>query len=342
MAKYQLKGHKEQMGIKVEQHTGVVRGRGGFRESGWEKRLLVGDRATLARAISLLENGAPETRQVLRAIYPHTGRARVVGFTGAPGVGKSTLVGAFVAEMRGRGNTVAVVAVDPSSPISGGAILGDRIRMGAHGSDPGVFVRSLANRGHGGGLTSMTAHVVDLLDAAGFDAVVVETVGAGQSEVEIAEIAQTSVVVVAPGLGDEIQAHKAGILEIADILVVNKGDLPLAETALRQMRESLSLHRASGWQVPVLMTTAMEGKGLDELADAVERHAEFLRGRQGESGALDRMARLLARTAGRLAARRVQAMPRERLAPLLEQVLTGDMDVETAASAALADQEDLP
>jgi LAO/AO transport system kinase len=187
----------------------------------WIEHLLAGDRAALARAITAVENETAEAPLVLKAIRPALGRASVVGFTGAPGAGKSTLVSAYVAELRRRNLGVGVVAVDPSSPITGGALLGDRIRMTAHATDPGVFIRSLASRGHLGGLSRTASRVIDVMDAAGKDVVLVETVGAGQSEVEIADVADVRVVVLAPGLGDEIQAIKAGILEIADILVVN-------------------------------------------------------------------------------------------------------------------------
>ena len=199
-------------------------------------RLLAGQTAALARAISIVERDGPTVSALLKAIQPHLGRAIVVGFTGPPGAGKSTLVNAFIGEMRGRGRTVAVAAVDPSSPITGGAVLGDRIRMAEHTMDAGVFIRSLASRGHLGGLSASAARVADLMDAAGFDVIVLETVGAGQSEVEMAEMADVRIVISAPGLGDDVQAIKAGILEIADILVVNKSDLPLAKRTVGQLQ----------------------------------------------------------------------------------------------------------
>ncbi len=250
---------------------------------GWLDQLLAGDRLALARAITAVESEGGAAAPVLRALYPHLGRARVVGVTGAPGAGKSTLVNAYIAELRRRGQTVGVVAVDPSSPLSGGAILGDRIRMTAHSGDPGVFVRSLAARGHLGGLSRAASRVIDVMDAAGRDVVVVETVGAGQSEVEVAEIAETKIVVAAPGLGDEVQALKAGILEIADILVVNKADMPSARSTAAQLEAALALMEARTWRRPVLLTMALRGEGIAALADAVERHGAQARRGEGRA-----------------------------------------------------------
>ena len=252
---------------------------------GLAERLLSGQTAALARAITIVEGEGPAASRLLKAIHPHLGRAVVVGFTGPPGAGKSTLVNAFIAEMRGRGKTVAVAAVDPSSPITGGAVLGDRIRMAEHTMDKGVYIRSLASRGHLGGLSASAARVADLMDAAGFDIVVLETVGAGQSEVEMAEMADVRIVVSAPGLGDDVQAIKAGILEIADILVVNKSDLPLARRTTRQLKAMLALRIPTDWKVPVLSTNAVDRTGLPELADAIERKAA-LRGSKGARAGL--------------------------------------------------------
>ncbi len=236
--------------------------------------LLAGDRRAVARAISAIENGAPAAETIAAAIAPRLGRAHVVGITGAPGAGKSTLIDALLGELVRRGRTIAVVAVDPSSPLTGGAVLGDRVRMGAHGGHERVFIRSLASRGHLGGVSRTTRRVVDLLDAAGFDTVIVETVGAGQSEVEIVEIADARVVVCPPGLGDEVQAIKAGILEIADLLVVNKADLPAAESTARDLKEMLRLRARPQAAVPVLKTVATRGEGIAALADELQRHAE--------------------------------------------------------------------
>jgi LAO/AO transport system kinase len=271
------------------------------------ERLLAGEPAALARAISLVEAEAPQAAALLQAIRPRLGRAAMVGFTGPPGAGKSTLVNAFIAEQRGRGRTVGVVAVDPSSPISGGAVLGDRIRMAEHTLDPGVFIRSLASRGHLGGLSVSAARVADLMDAAGFDVVILETVGAGQSEVEMAELADVCVVVSAPGLGDDVQAIKAGILEIAHVLVVNKCDLPLARRTQQQLEAMLALRARTDWKVPVLATNALDRSGLPELADAIDRRLADTPP-QGRRDALKgRTRRLLAQGAARLVERRVLA-----------------------------------
>lgn len=268
-------------------------------------RLLAGQTAALARAISIVERDGPTVSALLKAIQPHLGRAIVVGFTGPPGAGKSTLVNAFIGEMRARGRTVAVAAVDPSSPITGGAVLGDRIRMAEHTMDAGVFIRSLASRGHLGGLSASAARVADLMDAAGFDVIVLETVGAGQSEVEMAEMADVRIVISAPGLGDDVQAIKAGILEIADILVVNKSDLPLAKRTVGQLQAMLALRAPGDWKVPVLATNAVDRTGLCELADAVD-HRAATRKMKGPRDALGgRTRRLLAQSVAKYAEHRV-------------------------------------
>jgi LAO/AO transport system kinase len=241
--------------------------------------ILNGDRRALARLLSGIENGRREAHQVLAALYGHTGRAHVVGITGPPGTGKSSLVAALARTVRASGRTVAILAVDPSSPFSGGAILGDRIRMRALHGDSGVFIRSMASRGALGGLAPTTSDVARALDAAGFDLILIETVGAGQSEIEIARAAQTTIVVEAPGLGDDIQAIKAGILEIADILVVNKADLQGVEGAVRALRAALELEAAAGGQpreVPVLTTVATTGQGLEALLTALDEHRRHL------------------------------------------------------------------
>ena len=235
--------------------------------------LLAGERRAVARAISTIENAAPGWESIAAGVAAGLGRAHVIGITGAPGAGKSTLISALLGELLARGRRIGVVAVDPSSPMTGGAVLGDRVRMGSHGSHERVFIRSIASRGHLGGVSRSTRRIVDVLDAAGFDTVIVETVGAGQSEVEIVEIADTRVVVCPPGLGDEVQAIKAGILEIADLLVVNKADLPAAETTARELKEMLRLRPASRADVAVLKTVATRGEGIAELADRVEAHA---------------------------------------------------------------------
>ncbi len=234
------------------------------------ERLREGDHAALARALTVLEAGGAGADALRRRLHALVGSATVVGFTGPPGVGKSTLVNAYVEELRGRRRTVAVLAVDPSSPITGGAILGDRTRMGQHTSDPGVFVRSVASRGHVGGLALAVPAMLDALDVAGFDDIILEAVGAGQSEIEISRFADTTVVLNAPGLGDDVQAIKAGILEVADVLVVNKADLPLADQTAEHLHSMLKLR--SGKRIPpVLCVSATERQGVAELVDAVNR-----------------------------------------------------------------------
>jgi LAO/AO transport system kinase len=241
--------------------------------------LLAGNRRALARGITIAETGGPAARGLLSAVYPRTGRAHIVGVTGAPGAGKSTLVNALARHWRAAGKTVGIIAVDPTSPFSGGAILGDRIRMQPLGGDPGVFIRSMASRGRLGGIARATGDAIDLIDAAGFDIVVVETVGAGQGEVEIASAAHTTLVIEVPGMGDDVQAIKAGILEIADVFVVNKADREGADATIRQLRSMLRLGGAprTAWEPPILPTVAMREEGIAAAADAIERHLEFLR-----------------------------------------------------------------
>src|SRR6185369_11003963 len=225
-------------------------------------------RATLGRALTEIENGLPSADTLQAALVQHLGHAHVVGITGPPGAGKSTLINAMLRELAAHGRSVAVAAVDPSSPITGGAVLGDRVRMTDTASED-IFIRSLASRGHGGGLARTTRRVVDLLDAAGFDVVIVETVGAGQSDVDIATFADTSVVVCPPGLGDDVQAIKAGILEIADILVVNKADAPDAPRTERDLKDMLHLRAPrEGWRVRVVCTAATTGQGVANLIEA--------------------------------------------------------------------------
>ena len=248
------------------------------------RRLLAGERRALARVISLVEAGSPEGRQALTLLYRHTGRAHIAGITGGSGAGKSTLTGALTRELRKRGRSVGIVAVDPSSPYTHGAILGDRIRMQDLTRDPEVFLRSMATRGELGGLAAMTAEVVAVLDAAGKDIVIVETVGAGQDEVEVASTAETTVLVLTPGGGDEVQAMKAGIMEVADILVVNKADLPGADVLIAQLRSLTSSVSRGRLEVPVIETVATRSKGIVELADAIDEHRRRLEG----SGELER------------------------------------------------------
>ena len=258
-------------------------------------RILAGEVRTAARLMRELDDGRPEAREILKEIYRHSGRAHIIGITGSPGVGKSTLTDRLIHFLRQEGKTVGVVAVDPTSPFSGGAILGDRIRMQRHALDEGVFIRSLATRGHFGGLTASARAVITVLDAMGKDYVLVETVGVGQDEVEIAATAYTTLVVTVPGMGDDIQAIKAGILEVADILVINKADREGASRTYQELIQMLELqaHRkASAWKAPVLMTQAKDNEGIEALMAAVRNHREFLAKNDGQGLQLARGARV--------------------------------------------------
>jgi LAO/AO transport system kinase len=245
-----------------------------------------GEARAIGRLISQVEDGSPVLREVMAALTPYAGNAHIVGLTGSPGVGKSTSTSALVAELRRRELRVGVLAIDPSSPYSGGALLGDRIRMSEHATDPGVFIRSMAARGHLGGVSRATPQALRVLDAAGCDVILVETVGVGQSEVEIARLADTTIVLVAPGMGDGIQAFKAGILEIGDVFVINKADRDGADQVRRDLRSMISLaERAEGaWRPPVIKTVATEGRGAADVVDAVDEHRAWAE----ESGELER------------------------------------------------------
>jgi LAO/AO transport system kinase len=249
------------------------------------ERLREGDKRAVARLISWVEDGdRDQLRDAAEALNPATGRAQVIGLTGSPGVGKSTLAGALVAAYRAAGLTVGVLAVDPSSPFTGGALLGDRVRMQAHALDEGVYIRSMATRGHLGGLAWATPQAVRVLDAAGCEVVLVETVGVGQAEVEVAGLADTTLVALAPGFGDAVQVAKAGILEVADVFVVNKADRDGAQVVARDLRQMLHLGEARPWQVPVVLTVAERGDGVDQLVEAIAAHRAQLE----SSGELER------------------------------------------------------
>jgi LAO/AO transport system ATPase len=305
-----------------------------------------GDPRAVARLISLVEDASPQLREVAAALAPHTGRARVLGLTGSPGVGKSTTTSMLVTALRKRGDRVGVLAVDPSSPFSGGALLGDRVRMQDHATDRGVYIRSMASRGHLGGLAWATPQAIRVLDAAGCDVILVETVGVGQGEVEVASRADTTLVLLAPGMGDGIQAAKAGILEVADVFVVNKADRDGAENTVRDLKNMLGLggrHSEPGaWRPSIVKTVASRGEGVDDLLAAVDKHAEWLE----SSGEAERRRR--DRAAREIEAIAVTAL-RERfgewhggagLDKLAAQVVTGETDPYAAADTLLAETVD--
>jgi len=304
------------------------------------ERALSGDGRALARLVSLAENGGPGLRAAMKALAPLTGRARVIGLTGAPGVGKSTVTAALVGAYRAREVKVGVLAVDPTSPFSGGALLGDRVRMQDHATDPGVFIRSMASRGHLGGLAAATPQALRVLDAAGFGAVLVETVGVGQAEVEIASLADTTLVLVAPGMGDAVQAAKAGILETGDIFVVNKSDHPGAQETVRDLRTMIAMaaRGAADWKPPIVSTTATAGEGIADLAAALDAHWSWL----AESGERDRRRRARAReevAAIALATlrQRMGGLPGDaRIDGLAARVAAGELDPYSAADELVA------
>jgi len=245
----------------------------------WVDRIRAGDARALARAITAVENRAPGSFALLKALFPHTGHARVIGLTGAPGSGKSTLVDQLAKEYRKQDKTIGIIAVDPTSPYTGGAILGDRIRMQSHHADPGIYIRSMATRGSLGGLAGTTSDVATVLDASGRDLVLIETVGVGQDEVDIVRLAEVTVVILVPGMGDDVQTIKAGIMEIADVFVINKCDREGAERVEREIRAMQSIAvRADNWTPPIVKTVASEGQGIGELAKAIASYQEFLSG----------------------------------------------------------------
>ncbi|MER5442896.1 methylmalonyl Co-A mutase-associated GTPase MeaB [Streptomyces sp. NPDC002790] len=290
----------------------------------------------VARLISLVEGASPQLREVMAALAPLTGNAYVVGLTGSPGVGKSTSTSALVSAYRRTGKRVGVLAVDPSSPFSGGALLGDRVRMSEHASDPGVYIRSMATRGHLGGLAWAAPQAIRVLDAAGCDVILVETVGVGQSEVEIASQADTSVVLLAPGMGDGIQAAKAGILEIGDVYVVNKADRDGADSTARELNHMLGLgeSRAPGdWRPPIVKTVAARGEGIDEVVEALEKHRAWMEEHDVLS---ERRAARAAREVETIAVTALRERIGDlsgdrRLGALAERIVSGDLDPYRAA-----------
>jgi LAO/AO transport system kinase len=307
------------------------------------QRLLEGDRRALARAISLVEDDRPEGWALVKEVYPHTGRAAVVGFTGPPGVGKSTLIGAVTRARREAGRSVGVLSIDPSSPFTQGALLGDRIRLSEHFLDPGVFIRSMANRGALGGLSEAALQAALLLDAAGREDVFVETVGVGQAEIDIIDHADTIVLVLMPGSGDSVQALKAGVMEIPDVIVINKADNPLADTTLREIRGVLSLAGsegagAHGWRVPIVKTEAVRGEGVAELVEHLQAHREHIlaEGQLAERRRRNLRNEVLAIATARMR-RRLEEDLREDASfqALLEQVVSRRLDPASAATALL-------
>ncbi|MCJ0871577.1 methylmalonyl Co-A mutase-associated GTPase MeaB [Streptomyces sp. AP-93] len=295
----------------------------------------------VARLISLVEGASPQLREVMAALAPLTGNAYVVGLTGSPGVGKSTTTSALVSAYRQAGKRVGVLAVDPSSPFSGGALLGDRVRMSDHASDPGVYIRSMATRGHLGGLAWSAPQAIRVLDAAGCEVILVETVGVGQSEVEIAAQADTSVVLLAPGMGDGIQAAKAGILEIGDVYVVNKADRDGADATARELNHMLSLGESRGkgdWRPPIVKTVAARGTGIDELVEALEKHRAWMDERgvlaQRRTARAAREVETIAITA--LRARLADVHGDTHLEALAGRVAAGELDPYAASDALLA------
>jgi LAO/AO transport system kinase len=305
------------------------------------QRLLDGDRRALARAITLVENDDPEGWELVREVYPKTGRAAIIGFTGAPGVGKSTLLNAITKLERARERSIAVLSIDPSSPFTKGALLGDRIRLTEHFLDPGVFIRSMANRGALGGLSEAALQAALLMDASGRDVVLLETVGVGQAEIDVIDHADTVVLVLMPGSGDSIQALKAGIMEIPDIIVVNKADHPLTDTMVREIKGVLALGPHEGWQVPIVRTEAVRGTGVEELVDKLGEHRAYI---EAEGTLTERRRRNLMNEVLAIATARMRRELEETLREdehvqeLLDRVVARELDPASAATTILEEQ----
>jgi LAO/AO transport system kinase len=302
------------------------------------QRLLDGDQRALARAISLVENNDPEGWRLVRELYPRTGRAEMVGFTGPPGSGKSTLLGALTKHERRQERTVGVLSIDPSSPFTQGALLGDRIRLADHFLDPGVFIRSMASRGALGGLSEAALQAALLMDAAGRDLILLETVGVGQAEVDIIDHADTVVLVLMPGSGDSIQALKAGVMEIPDVIVVNKADHPLTDTMVREIKNVLALGPQAGWKVPIVKTEAVRGTGIEELAEKLAEHHAHVEaeGTLSERRRRNLMNEVLALATFRMR-RELEASVREDpdIQELLDRVVAREIDPASAATTVL-------
>jgi LAO/AO transport system kinase len=311
-------------------------------EESLAERLVAGDKRALARAITLIENDDPAGWELVREVFPRTGKARIVGLTGPPGVGKSTLIGALTAEMRKADRQVAVLSIDPSSPFTRGALLGDRIRLSDHFLDSGVFIRSMASRGALGGLSEATLQAALLMDASGKDDVFIETVGVGQAEIDIVDHGDTIVLVLMPGSGDSIQALKAGVMEIPDVIVVNKSDHPMTDTMIREIRGVLSLGPATSWRVPIVKTEAAKGDGVAELAEKITEHREHI---EAEGTLEERRARNLRNEVLELAASRLRRRLEAAVADdpsvreLLDRVVKREIDPASAARDLLERQD---
>jgi len=303
------------------------------------ERLVAGEKRALARAITLIESDDPAGWELVSEVYPRTGKARIIGFTGPPGVGKSTLIGALTGELRKAEREVAVLSIDPSSPFTRGALLGDRIRLTDHFLDPGVFIRSMASRGALGGLSEAALQVALIMDAAGKDDVLIETVGVGQAEIDIVDHADTIVLALMPGSGDSIQALKAGVMEIPDVIVVNKADHPMTDTMVREVRGVLALSQdPEGWKVPILRTEAARGEGIEDLAQKIKEHREFIeaKGTLAERRARNLRSEVLGIATSRMRRRLEQTVSEDpATAELLDRVVRRELDPATAASELL-------